>query len=242
VAFTDDDCVPQPGWLAALAAGLEHADVVQGRTMPDPAQADRDPFSYTITVEGEWGYYEACNIAYRRDLLDRLGGFDETFRYHGDAPPGAGPIYGEDVDLAWRARAAEARIVFDADALVLHDVRSRSFLEHLKDLPRWEGIAMAMAKNPRLRDRCHWRWFWVRSHPWALLAAAGLAVAGASRSPAGRLAGGAMVWPYVRFRTRVLPVGRRRHWPATIPLAFLTDLLEIGVFARASLRYRTLVL
>ena len=101
---------------------------------------------------------------------------------------------------------------------------------------------MAMARNPRLRDRCHWRWFWVRSHPWALLAAAGLARAGTSRSRAGRLSGAAMVVPYIRFRTRFVPVGRRRHWPATIPLALVTDLLEIGVFARASLRYRTLVL
>src|SRR5438270_4477098 len=242
VVFTDDDCIPQPGWIAALAAGLEDADVVQGRTVPDPDQVDRRPFSYTITVEGEWGYYEACNIAYRRDLLERLDGFDETFRYNGSAPRGAGPIYGEDVDLAWRARAADARVVFEPDALVLHDVRQRSFLDHLRDLRRWEGIAMAMARNPRLRDRCHWRWFWVRSHPWALLAAAGLALAGTSRSRAGRLSGAAMVVPYIGFRTRFVPVGRRRHWAATIPLAFLTDLLEIGVFARASLRYRTLVL
>ncbi|MDT4996540.1 MAG: hypothetical protein QOD45_608, partial [Pseudonocardiales bacterium] len=38
IAFLDDDCVPQPGWLASLAASLADADIVQGRTLPDPEQ------------------------------------------------------------------------------------------------------------------------------------------------------------------------------------------------------------
>src|SRR5438128_1544197 len=40
VAFTDDDCVPDRKWLARLATRFEDADVVQGRTVPDPAQVD----------------------------------------------------------------------------------------------------------------------------------------------------------------------------------------------------------
>src|SRR5205823_12126363 len=51
VAFVDDDCVPQPGWLAALNAALDDADLVQGRTEADPGQAaQRGPFSRTIEV------------------------------------------------------------------------------------------------------------------------------------------------------------------------------------------------
>ncbi|MDQ1694874.1 MAG: hypothetical protein QOJ03_227, partial [Frankiaceae bacterium] len=38
IVFTDDDCVPQPGWLRTLADGLEEADIAQGVTRPDPAQ------------------------------------------------------------------------------------------------------------------------------------------------------------------------------------------------------------
>ncbi|HEY2557514.1 MAG TPA: glycosyltransferase family 2 protein, partial [Diaminobutyricibacter sp.] len=38
VAFTDDDCTPQPGWLARLLDDLDRFDVVQGRTVPDPEQ------------------------------------------------------------------------------------------------------------------------------------------------------------------------------------------------------------
>ncbi|MBV8161924.1 MAG: hypothetical protein JO265_13455, partial [Acidimicrobiia bacterium] len=67
-------------------------------------------------------------------------------------------------------------------------------------------------------------------------------LAGATRSRAGLLGGAALTWPYLRFRTRVAPVGRRRQWPATIPLALLNDLVDIATCARASLRHRTLLL
>jgi glycosyltransferase involved in cell wall biosynthesis len=242
VAFTDDDCAPQAGWLSALARGLAAADVVQGRTLPDPDQQDGRPFSYTIKVEGEWGYYEACNMGYRRDVLERLGGFDEAFRYDCEQPDDVGPIYGEDVDLAWRAKASGACVAFEPDAVVLHDVRRRSYANHLRDLRRREGIVLAVARNDRLRERCHFRWFWMRSHPPALLAATGIALAAASRSRAGRTAGVALTLPYLRHRTRVDPLGRRRLWPIAIPLALVADLAEVVVFARASVRHRTLVL
>src|SRR5690242_2524638 len=40
LAFTDDDCVPDPGWLAALAAGREAAGTAgaSGRVLPLPSQ------------------------------------------------------------------------------------------------------------------------------------------------------------------------------------------------------------
>jgi glycosyltransferase involved in cell wall biosynthesis len=54
VAFTDDDCVPDPGWLEALLAVSADAPdaIVQGRTEPDPLSAGRaGAFSRTVTVE-----------------------------------------------------------------------------------------------------------------------------------------------------------------------------------------------
>ena len=38
------------------------------------------------------------------------------------------------------------------------------------------------------------------------------------------------------------PLGSRRNWPAVIPLALVSDLTEVSVFAAASVRYRTLLL
>jgi GT2 family glycosyltransferase len=235
VAFTDDDCQPATGWLASLVAGFEGADIVQGITMPDPAQEDRrGPFSRTLEVAEEDGYYQTCNIAYRRDLLEQLGGFHEGFRH---------PT-GEDTDLAWRALEAGARTAFVEDALVHHDVRPSSFLVHLGDTWRWEGVVLAVRRHPGLRARFHRRWFWKPSHPPVLLAALGLAAASRPRTtPVRRLTALLLLLPYLWYRARVLPLpGGPRRRLAVIPLALLADLAEVGVLAIASARYRCLLL
>jgi glycosyltransferase involved in cell wall biosynthesis len=238
VAFTDDDCVPGPGWLAALSAAAARAGMAQGQTVPDPAQAaGRGPFSRTLEVREETGYYQTCNMAYRRDVLERLGGFDERFRY---------PT-GEDTDLAWRALEDGASAEFVPAAIVYHDVRSSSFLAHLRDTRRWEGVVLAVRLHPRLRDRFHRRWFWKPSHPPAIAAAVGVALVVVSRAPVRRrlsaLSALALMAPYVRYRSRVLPLeGGPRRRVAAIPLALVADLAEVGVLAAASARYRTLLL
>jgi glycosyltransferase involved in cell wall biosynthesis len=60
VAFTDDDCVPQPGWIDALVAAVRGgADIAQGRTEPDPeALPAHGPFGRTMRVPREEGFYE----------------------------------------------------------------------------------------------------------------------------------------------------------------------------------------
>jgi glycosyltransferase involved in cell wall biosynthesis len=243
VAFTDDDCTPQPGWLAALLRALGGADVVQGRTLPDPDQmARRNAFSHSVVVEAEWGFYEACNIAYRRTVLEQLGGFDEGFRQE-RRDHTSGPIFGEDTDLAWRAKRAGARIVFDPDALVLHDVRRQTYIEHLRQMRRREGVVRMVKRNPEIREICHYRVFWRPAHPSALWAGFGLLTAAtAKRRPWRLLAGAALCAPYVRYRTAVHPTGLPSKRPVTIPLMLLSDLVEMAVLATASLRYRTLVL
>jgi glycosyltransferase involved in cell wall biosynthesis len=58
VAFTDDDCLPQPQWLARLLAAADAADIVQGRTLPEPSQRERaGPFSRLLVVGHETGFY-----------------------------------------------------------------------------------------------------------------------------------------------------------------------------------------
>mgnify|MGYP001328663425 CR=1 FL=1 len=235
IAFTDDDCVPQPGWLAALVAGLVEADVVQGRTMPNPDQAANvGPFSRTLEVTDENGWYQTCNIGYRRALLERLGGFDEEF------PDAAG----EDTDLAWRARAAGATTAFAPGALVFHDIRPSRFTVSLRDTVRWRSAVLAVKKHPSLRNRFHRRYVWRASHPPAMVAGLGLAlaVAGVVRRRR-RIAFLALLVPYVRFRTVRSPLaGGPKRRVAAIPAALVIDLAEVGVLTWASLRHRTLLL
>ena len=233
IAFTDDDCVPDSGWLAALTAALDRADLVQGRTLPDPQQPV-GPFSRTLQVEQEDGLYQTCNVAYRRETLEAAGGFDEAFR---------NPA-GEDTDLAWRAIERGARTAFSAAALVHHDVRPSSVRATLRDTPRWGSVVLAVRKHPGLRKQVHHRWFWRASHPPAIAAAAGLVALAAGRSARTRAAGTGLLLPYARFRLRTAPlpaVGPRRRL-ALLPAALLVDLAEVGVCAAASVRFRRLLL
>ena len=211
MAFTDDDCLPQPDWLAHIVAGLEAADLVQGCTIPDPDHASRaGPFSRTVDTTREWGYYETCNIGYRKEALGRVGGFDDAFRH----------LFGEDTDLAWRVKDTGGLSVFEPGAVVYHAVWPGGFFERLRDLPRRQGLVRALHRNPRLRDRLPRRWFWERSHPPAMVAAVGLGMLAAGRrSSTARTVGLALLVPYLRHRTRAatrhpLDSGRsssRRH-------------------------------
>ncbi|MDX6286228.1 MAG: hypothetical protein QOG53_1713 [Frankiales bacterium] len=234
VLFTDDDCIPSPQWVRGLSDALRSTDLAQGATLPNPDQlANSGPFSRTLVVRKETGYYPTCNMAYRRDVLERLDGFDERFR---------NPA-GEDTDLAWRALDAGAACTFVAEAVVHHDVRPSNLMTQLQDTLRWEGVVLAVREHPHLRDKLHRRWFWKPSHPPAIAAAIGTIVAVTARSPKGRLAALALAAPYVAYRLKRQPIvedaGLRL---AYLPAALIADLGEVGVLAWASARYRTVLL
>ena len=131
IAFTDDDCVPEPGWLEAGIAAAEAASgaIVQGATRPDRTQLDRlGPFARTVTVESFDPAFQTCNMFFPRAVLEGVGGFDvESFgRVHG----------GEDSDLAWRAIKAGAPAAFAPDARVEHAVDGLGARRHPPRLRR----------------------------------------------------------------------------------------------------------
>jgi GT2 family glycosyltransferase len=235
VAFTDDDCVPDEQWLASLLAQLEHADIVQGQTRPDPDQVGRHgPFSRTIENRDGSAFFETCNVAYRRAVLEKTGGFDERFRYPA----------GEDTELAWRAQEAGARSSFAPEALVLHDVRPSSFLTHIRTTWRWSGVVLIVKLRPELRRLLHSRYFWKASHKPAIVATAGLVVALRPRSsPAVRALGFGATVPYIRFRRGNGRLrGGRFDRNAAIPFALVADMAEVATMAAASVRFRTFLL
>jgi GT2 family glycosyltransferase len=239
IAFTDDDCTPTPAWLGSLVDHLREADLVQGRTLPHPDQLpDHGPFGRTLSEEHE-GLYPTCNMGYRRAVLEQVGGFDPSF-----------VITCEDTDLAWRSREAGAVSAWAPEALVYHDVHPSDFRAHLRDKLRWHGVALVLKRHPALRAELRHGLFWKDSHPPALLAGAGIAVAamaagrGGRAAPLALAAGVAATLPYVRFRTRRAPlrgVGPRRRL-ALVPAALVADWVEVAVMAAASVRYRTVVL
>jgi histidinol-phosphate phosphatase family protein len=115
VAFLDDDVMPAPGWRAALAADLEGLDgTVAGSqgVIRVPLPRDRRPTDWERNVAGlERARWATADMAYRRDALAAVGGFDERFSR----------AYREDADLGLRLTAAGRRIV-DGRRTVLHPV------------------------------------------------------------------------------------------------------------------------
>ena len=96
LAFTDDDCRPGTGWLAALLAASEAApDALLGGTTVNGednvfSAASQDLVFYLM--EEDQQYFASNNIACRKEAFDALGGFADGF-------PLAG---GEDRDLGLR--------------------------------------------------------------------------------------------------------------------------------------------
>lgn len=228
VAFTDDDCVPAPDWLErGLAAMGSGRRVVVGRTVPDPTQAHlQGPFSRTITV-ADVTYFETCNIFYRKTDLEATGGFDEAFRSHG----------GEDTDLGWRIRKRGAEAVFAPDVLVHHDVKPSSVAAATREALRWTGIPRVVRLHPEGRKLLYGGLFWKPSHPLALAAIAGIALA-----PRSRLALGlALPWLWHRVVSRPLAPGPRRRL-LVLPGALVVDLAEVAAMIRGSISSRTIVL
>lgn len=191
IAFTDDDTVPDPRWLADLAEAFDAEsalDAAGGTVRPLRlnfftrfVQAEQHA-SHGVGRDGEIRYLVTANCAYRREVLTALGGFDEAF-----------PVAsGEDADLTMRAQARGYRMRLLDGAVVLHDHPDRvgailkTYLRHGRSrrlvVERNASGAWGRARRDILTPD-HWR----RRHrayraaghgPVASLAAVGLRVVG----------------------------------------------------------------
>ncbi len=141
-AFTDADCFPDPGWLAAGIAALAHADLVQGRVVPDGPVG---PHDRTVSVERLSPLFESANLFVSRGLFERLGGFSD-----GIADPGK--HLAEDVYFGWAARRAGARIAFAPGAVVRHAVFPRSAREAVAEQLRARHFPEIVRAVPELRE------------------------------------------------------------------------------------------
>ena len=224
IAFTDDDCRPAPGWARALLEAAERSPgaFVQGRTEPDPAELRQLwGFAHTQHIARDSPWNETCNIAYPRELLEKLGGFDE----------GYGPLGGEDTDLGQRALRAGAVKVYEERALVWHAVEQRNFRQKLREAVRTRDQPQVLARFPHLRRELVLHLFYRAEHGRLLLALAGMLT---------RRRTVAMVTaiPYIElhlrhYRLSPLSVARAA---THLPVRGLADAAEIVVVAWRGLR------
>lgn len=115
VSFLDDDVVPGETWFEDLKRDLAvpcHVGGVQGRVRV-PMPADRPPTDWERCTAGlSVSAWATADMAYRRDVLQAVGGFDERF-------PRA---FREDADLAYRVRRAGFSLL-RGNRVVTHPVR-----------------------------------------------------------------------------------------------------------------------
>jgi GT2 family glycosyltransferase len=153
VAFTDDDTVPDRDWLAhALAAFEPGVDAVTGRMiMPLPAT----PTDYERNEQGlERAEFVTANCLVRKEVLERLGGFDESFRLP----------WREDSDLHFRLLEAGCRIVRASDAIVVHPVRPAPWGVSLRQQRKVMFDALLFRKHralyrERIRRAPRWEYY-----------------------------------------------------------------------------------
>jgi GT2 family glycosyltransferase len=123
VAYTDDDARPDPEWLTQLALSFRattHA-AVGGPNLPPPgdgavadcvANAPGGPIHVLLTDQ-EAEHIPGCNMAFRKECLEAIGGFDQRYRTAGD-----------DVDVCWRLQERGWTIGFNPTAVVWHHRRN----------------------------------------------------------------------------------------------------------------------
>jgi len=125
VAFIDDDAYPEIHWLRFLALALMEGKAVGvgGPNLPPPndgwradavanAPGGPNPVLISDTIAE---HIPGCNMAFWKDALEAIGGFDPRFRSAGD-----------DVDVCWRLRDRGGVIGYSPGAVVWHH-RRRSF-------------------------------------------------------------------------------------------------------------------
>ena len=156
VAFIDDDAFSDPGWLAALASSYEDPAVMASGGTIDPLWERGRPdwfpleFDWVVgctylgmpdrraTVRNVIG----CNMSFRREVFDEIGGF-----VHGVGRLGTRPLGGEETEICIRAhqRWPDRLIVFEPAATVHHRVpAARGTVGYFRSRCYAEGLSKAM--------------------------------------------------------------------------------------------------
>jgi GT2 family glycosyltransferase len=123
VAYIDDDAYPDPHWLHYIAYRFMTGDWVGvgGPNIAPPgdgaiaecvANAPGGPV-HVLVSDREAEHIPGCNMAFWREALAAVGGFDPRYRAAGD-----------DVDLCWRLQQRGGRIGFHAGAMDWHHRRN----------------------------------------------------------------------------------------------------------------------
>ncbi len=140
IAFVDHTQVIEPGWRAAVEQGLEEVAAVTGPTHTQLAAGVATETVESRTIAGQSvTYVNPGNVAYRRNAIDRLDGFDEYL-----------PIGGSR-DLAHRLALDGGSVQWDPSMRVSRDVGTDGGTRELDWGWKYRSLAYRLGKNFGLR-------------------------------------------------------------------------------------------
>ncbi|MFM6223953.1 MAG: glycosyltransferase family 2 protein, partial [Dolichospermum sp.] len=123
LAFTDDDCLPDPQWLASYEEATKGSSLALEGAIHPLGNYDQDLAECPINLTG--GCFWSANIAVRRELFEKVGGFDPNY-----------PLAAhEDQDLKLRLEPI-TNILFVSNAIVSHPVRLISLNQALSRIKK----------------------------------------------------------------------------------------------------------
>jgi O-antigen biosynthesis protein len=146
VAYTDSDCYADPDWLThlvdhlsrggAAAVGGPNLSPEDGWLAACVAASPGQPM-HVLESDQVAEHVPGCNVAFRREALEAINGFDPQYRKAGD-----------DVDVCWRLQQAGHWITFAPGAFVWHHRRQtpRAFLR--QQAGYGEAEALLRFKHP----------------------------------------------------------------------------------------------
>jgi GT2 family glycosyltransferase/membrane protein implicated in regulation of membrane protease activity len=141
VAYLDSDAFPDPHWLKYLAAAFldsDHVGIGGPNVAPPGLGARAECFdnapggpAHVLLSDREAEHIPGCNMAFRRENLVAIGGFDPALR-----------IAGDDVDVCWRLQERGWTLGFSSGAMVWHHRRTtlRSYWKQQRGYGRAEAL------------------------------------------------------------------------------------------------------
>lgn len=155
ILFCDHDDLVAPGYIEAMARALDQADVVAGTlefARLNPGMAGVEPRSALSTEAGVPVPIGAAS-GWRRTVLERLRGFDPSYRHGCD-----------DIEIAMRAARIGARAMAVPEAIV-HKREStsrvgalRRYFRYGRSRPRLVRAFPEAERRSTRQALRHWRW------------------------------------------------------------------------------------
>ncbi|MGJ8676652.1 MAG: glycosyltransferase [Akkermansiaceae bacterium] len=167
IAYTDDDCEPDAGWLSWLASSFQtnNWDACGGPNLPplprcsdgndkgravDEAVVASAPGapSHVLLSDQEAEHIPGCNLVVKKAVLEQIGGFNPIYR-----------VAGDDVDFCWRLIDAGFHIGFSGAAFVWHRRRTTIWRYFKQQLGYGKAEALLMREHPhKFKRGCGASW------------------------------------------------------------------------------------